>query len=387
MAARHVPASCSFLAFRWMLFAMPAAVISASPLISLRAGNTSRELTAPGIVGSDFDRLYIRKRPIPTIGWHTGVLVRVAASSVNPIDWKLVKYSIPGFPITFPATLGFDMSGTVLAVGPGCRLGLLPGDRVWADLGDPNGAFLGGYADHVVADETQLGKVPPGLGLLEAATLPLVAMTTRAALHAAGAPWAPPNSSPPSASRTDRQPARGPVVVVLGGSGGCGYTGVMMARRGYGASVVYATASKENAPFVRSVGADRVFDYHTEDWAQILGDESVDVVYDTVGQKGTADKAMGPLRSGGWFVSIAGALSQSPKPGVQQASIHGWPKNVTVLDEIAQLVQRGALVAKVERAFDLAEVSAAFRESAAGHVVGKVAISVSVGVGAQHAGG
>ena len=156
------------------------------------SANISRALMAPGVVGHDFDQLYIQYQPIPTIDWPTGVLIRIAASSVNPVDWKLIGTKGPNFPESvvghsWPITLGFDMSGTVLAVGPGCRLGLQPGDRVWAYLAmlpqQGHGAFLGAYADHVVADESQLGRVPTTLSLLEAATLPLVALAWPSQLH------------------------------------------------------------------------------------------------------------------------------------------------------------------------------------------------------------
>jgi alcohol dehydrogenase len=290
---------------------------------------------------------------VPPLHSATSALVKVAGSSVNPV--------YPSLPASFPSPLGMDMAGTVVAVGDGCKR-LRVGDRVWADLANDG---LGAYADFTTVEESHLGLVPPSLSLLEAASLPLVSMTSRAALHAAGAPWA------------AYQSWDAPIVVILGGSGGCGAVAVQMAAHGYGAAAVYATTSAANLAFVQSLGASRVFDYHTQDWAAIVGNNSVDVVYDTVGVPGTADIAMGPLRSGGTFVTIAGDLSSHPKAGVAQHFISGWLKNATALDEIARLVTRGALRPTIQRTFQLAEVSAAFNLSAQGQVVGKLSINVS----------
>lgn len=320
---------------------------------------------------ANFSQLFVASVPVPKLPTPTSVLVKVLGSSINPVDWKLIEFPI--LPLKFPAPLGMDMAGTVAAIGSAVQATcpwLTRHSAVWADMANDG---LGGYAEYAVVDCTHLGLSPPSLSPLEAASLPLVAMTGRAALFAAGAPW-----KSPSGGRTpgsDHANAAGPVVVVLGGSGGCGASGIQLALA-WGASRVYTTVSKTNFAFARSLGASP-FDYHSEDWTRILGNNSVDVVYDTVGVAGSAERAMGPLRVGGAFVTIAGSLATHPKPGVKQQSIHHWEKNATALDDIADAVNRGALRATLSSTVGLDAVPAAFRVSAEGHVLGKIAVDVT----------
>ena len=137
------------------------------------------------------------------------------------------------------------------------------------------------------------------------------------------------------------------------------------------------TTSKTNFALVYNLGADRAFDYHTQDWVALLGNNSVDVVYDTVGVPGSADAAMPAIRPGGAWVTIAGNLAKSPKHGVRQAFISGWEKNATALDDIADLVNAGKLRATVSSTVGLAAVPYAMGVSAEGHVVGKIAVDVT----------
>lgn len=319
-----------------------------------------RALIAPGFVASNFTRLLVTDVPMPQLKSSTEVLVKIAYSSVNPIDWKIL--APPGYiPLKFPAKLGFDMAGTVVAVGADCH-GFQPGDAVWTDLADDG---LGGYAEYAVVQCSHLGHAPKSMSLLEAATLPLVAMTGRAALFAAGAPW----------HHRAEAAVAGPVVMVLGGSGGCGAAGIQLAKA-WGASNVYTTTSRTNFRFVQSIGADRAFDYHTQDWVTELGPDSVDIVYDTVGVKGSANAAMPALRSGGVWVTIVFELATKPKPGVRQVAIKNWEKNATALDDIAAVVMRGALRGTVSATVGLAAVPSAFGVSAEGHVLGKIAVDV-----------
>merc|ERR1712118_152206 len=106
----------------------------------------------------------VSDRPVPAPG-SGEVLIKVAASSVNPVDWKLMSMPL------WPKVAGFDVSGVVQEVGSGCTR-LKPGDAVWADLG--KGAFpnvqLGAWAEYAIADESQVGMKPESLGFEAAAT-------------------------------------------------------------------------------------------------------------------------------------------------------------------------------------------------------------------------
>ena len=120
--------------------------------------------------------------------------------------------------------------------------------------------------------------------------------------------------------------------------------GCSVQAKAFGAKHVWTTTSFLNFDFVRTMGADRVFDYKTQDWTEIVDADSVDIVYDTVGVNGSAQKAMRAIKLGGWYISIAGELAPNPKAGVKQQFIHNWPKNASTLDEIAELVVASAAV-------------------------------------------
>ena len=246
------------------------------------------------------------------------VLVELAASSVNPIDWKILEC---GWGTSFPSRVGWDLAGTVVAVGTGCTR-LKVGDYVWADIAPTFGA----YAEMVVADEAQLGLAPPSLKPQDAATLPLVGMTTLAAFGLSDARGV--------SAATWRA---GPATLIIGGTGGCGSVGIQLAKA-LGASRVFATGSDVN--FMKALGADTAWDYRKTDWWTVLRNNTLDVVYDTVGLSSDATHAMAKLRSGGIFVTIAGAIASNPKPGVKQSSIHNWAKNHSTITMLADFVER-----------------------------------------------
>eukprot|EP00656_Telonema_subtile_P017835 TRINITY_DN19619_c0_g1_i1.p1 TRINITY_DN19619_c0_g1~~TRINITY_DN19619_c0_g1_i1.p1 ORF type:complete len:423 (+),score=76.15 TRINITY_DN19619_c0_g1_i1:112-1269(+) len=291
------------------------------------------------------------------------VLVRVHASSVNPSD---ISPTIA----RYPKVLGSDVAGVVEAVGPGCTR-LSVGQAVWGDIGantnTSNGTKtkeLGAYAQHVVALETQLGVVPSTWSLAVAGALPKVALTSyKALVWYAGAPW-----------------KHSPTVLVLGGSGGTGGTGIMIARA-LGAGRIVTTTSSANADYCRSLGANVTIDYHAQDWwdPAVIADESVDVVYDTVGQALTGDRAMSKLRTGGAYVTITGQTATHAKPGVNQSMFINSDTNLVnfdLLDALADLGAKGQLHTRINTTFGLSQVADAFKLSATGHVVGKISIKI-----------
>jgi NADPH:quinone reductase-like Zn-dependent oxidoreductase len=143
------------------------------------------------------------------------------------------------------------------------------------------GGELGAYAEYAVADESQVALKPPTLSFVEAASLPLATLTSYQALVKAGAPW--------SGNKT---------VLVTSGSGGTGFVGIQLAKA-LGATKVISVTSADNFPFVKECGADEIYDYTKGDVFSKLADDSVDIVYDNYGAKGTADKAMPKMRAGG----------------------------------------------------------------------------------------
>src|SRR5580704_11311871 len=187
------------------------------------------------------------------------VLVRVAAASVNPIDYKRRAGLTKDFyPMTFPGLIGIDMAGTVAKTGPGVE-GFSVGDRVFA-MADNT------YAELCVVKAAVLAKVPEGLDLIEAAALPLVTTTGNQLLSATGI-------------------KAGQRVLVVGAAGNVGRSAVFTAKE-RGATVV-AGILKNQVDEAKTVGADQVV--ATDDDAAIANLLSLDAIADTVGGR-TAEK-------------------------------------------------------------------------------------------------
>ncbi|CAE8651834.1 unnamed protein product [Polarella glacialis] len=269
--------------------------------------------------------------------------------------------------------MGSDLAGTVLAVEDSCSR-LKVGDQVWADIGAvvrfgstgggmSKGKENGAYATVAVALESQLGPMPANLGFLEAASLPKVALTSyKALLWYGGAPYSRGNGT----------------VLVLGGSGGTGTTGIQLAKA-LGASAVITTTSAANAEYVSSLGATHAIDYHSHNWFDVLADSSVDVIYDCVGEAGTGDLAMTKLKSGGFYVTLRSAL---PSPSKVRSDVTSTAfinsdtnlENLAELEALRRLVEAEQLRMPRVKPFDLSEVLVAFNESRAGRVVGKLVL-------------
>lgn len=292
------------------------------------------------------------------------VLINVKASSVSPSDIS------PSIAVK-PHVLGSDIAGVVIAVGSGCQR-LKSGDKVWGDIGantinkvtGDKTKELGGYAEYAVALESQLAVIPDTWSFQEAGALPKVALTSyKALVWYAAAPW-----------------STGPTVLILGGSGGTGSTGLQLAKS-FGAKELITTTSATNAEYCTALGATRVIDYHKEDWwnSSVIQDGSVDVIFDTVGQAGTGDRAMQKIKDGGHYVTIVGALAEHPKATVKQAMFINSDTNLEsaeLLEALSKLGREKKLHMHIDETYPLEHVGAAFNASKGGHVVGKLSISV-----------
>jgi len=323
--------------------------------------------TGAGKKDGDFSKIKVTDRPIPQPG-HGQVLIRVAASSVNPVDWKIMASSVlKALTLFGPKVMGFDVAGTIEAVGSGCSR-LKTGDEVWADLGKSSLLHpiqLGAWADYAVADESQVGLKSSKHNFTEAASLPLVALTDYQAFKKAGAPW------------TGRSNL---TVVITEGSGGTGLPAIQLAKH-YGATRIITSASPRNFELLKSLGATDVFDYHkTTIWKE-LKDNSVDFVYDNYGAAGTADLAMPSLRSGGVFEFLpgkGGAVSKEPKEGVTQINYGLCDSSKHEdLDALKAIADVGHLKAVVSQSFGLEDILGALNASVSGHALGKIGIAMS----------
>eukprot|EP01062_Namystynia_karyoxenos_P070615 TRINITY_DN65974_c0_g1_i1.p2 TRINITY_DN65974_c0_g1~~TRINITY_DN65974_c0_g1_i1.p2 ORF type:complete len:336 (+),score=149.37 TRINITY_DN65974_c0_g1_i1:80-1087(+) len=332
------------------------ALLAAAAAVSLASvPSDMRAVRVKGILGCGPPYSCIGVKTISTPKPKQGeVLIRVNASSVNPVDVDLVKLG------GLEGTLGGDLSGTVVEC-PGCTR-LKAGDEVWADI---DGAKLGGaYADYAIATEKQTGLKPASLDFVSAGTMPLVGLTSLECLKKTGAPWTQKNLT----------------VVVTSGSGGTGFIGIQLAKAYGAATVVSSTSGADNIAFVKAMGADIVTDYKKEDIFDALADDSVDIVYDNYGAKGTADKAMAKIRSGGTYLLLPGGgggkISDHPKAGVKQINFGLTDSSDHAqLDELKALFDQGKLRAHVQHRYSFDQVPAAFTFSASGQVVGKIAIT------------
>jgi NADPH:quinone reductase-like Zn-dependent oxidoreductase len=230
----------------------------------------------------DGARVDIVSRDAPPQPGHGEVLVEVVSAGVNPVDaWAragLIAVMLPPLPVP----LGWDVHGTVVAVGEGVS-SLNVGDEVLGLARFPQPA--GTFATHATVPADQLAIRPPGLDAVAAGALPLVALTAMQALE----------------DVAGLQP--GQRVLVHGASGGVGHIAVQLAKH-LGAHVT-ATARAANLAFVRDLGADEAVDHSNGRIEETLKGESFDVVLNPVDRAGLVDRSVALVRPGGTIVAIA----------------------------------------------------------------------------------
>jgi NADPH:quinone reductase-like Zn-dependent oxidoreductase len=219
------------------------------------------------------------------------VLIRIAASSLNPLEYKLADLNFMGR--TPPVVLGFDLAGVVVAVGHGVS-GVAVGDAV-AGMADLNGdggwvarGGSGGGDGYAVAREFLTVRKPPSLSFRDAAALPICFLSAFAGLYPAV--------------------QAGDTVYIPGGGGGVGHLAVQMAARALGAGLVISSGSTpQSIALARQSGAHHVFDYKRDDIAaeiaKLTRGRGVDVAFDvTYSEQGFVETAKTVRRGGTWVV-------------------------------------------------------------------------------------
>ncbi|WP_455771704.1 NADP-dependent oxidoreductase [Streptomyces virginiae] len=286
------------------------------------------------------------ERPEPGLG---EVLVRVHAAGVNPVDWKT---RASGALIAWGETpiVGWDVSGTVEAVGPGVTL-YAPGDEVYGMPHFPRQA--GGYAEYVVAPARHFARKPASLDHVQAAALPLAALTAwQALVDTAGV-------------------TAGQRVLVHAAAGGVGHLAVQIAKaRG---AYVIGTASAAKHDVLRELGADELIDYRSVDFAEAVAD--VDVVLDALGGE-TAERSLKVLKPGGHLVSLPGPDSVPAGADGVNASWVLVDPDLGGLEAIAELADKGLLKPLVETVLPLAEAARAHEIGEQGRTTGKIVLTV-----------
>lgn len=279
------------------------------------------------------------------------LLVRVMASSVNPVDWKVrsgAARAIVDYPL--PVTTGGDIAGVVAALGAGVT-GFTVGQRVFALVG-----LVGACAELVALDASLAAPMPAALGFEEAASLPMAALTVWQGLFG------------------DGRSCAGQRVLIHNAAGGVGSVAVQIAKA-HGATVL-ATASQANAAFVRALGADEVIDARH---APLDGRaRDIDMLIDLVGND-DARRLWALVRAGGTVVRIAGgadADALAREGGLTVVKLRVKPDGAQ-LAEVAALAQSGALRPNVAAVFALSEVGQAQDLSRQGHTRGKIVIRLA----------
>jgi NADPH:quinone reductase-like Zn-dependent oxidoreductase len=269
------------------------------------------------------------------------VLVRVAATSVNPIDHKRRAGLTKDFyPMHFPSLIGVDIAGTVVGIGPGTE-GFSAGDHVFA-MADNT------YAELCVINAAVLAKIPEGLDLIRAAALPLATVTGNQLSSATGI-------------------RAGQTVIVVGAVGSVGRSAVFTAKE-RGATVI-AGVLKKQMDEAKSAGADQVV--ATDDETALADLSPLDAVADTVGGR-TAEELIVRVKPGGVFASVVGAPQNATKyPSVKVVTVFSKFDRKT-LQFMAEAVRDGKLVIPISQTLPLskaAEAQAAAEKGGIGKIL------------------
>jgi len=311
-------------------------------------------------------------RPEPVLG-AKDVLIEVRAASLNPVDYKIregkVKLVLPLEP---PIALGCDVAGVVIATG-GQATRFRAGDEVFARLEKMR---MGGLSERAVASESVIAKKPLRASFVEAAAVPLAALTSLQAL------------------REDAKLVPGQRVLIHAGAGGVGSLAIQIAKI-LGLTVITTTSTK-NVDFVKSLGADEVIDYTKDRFRDRVRD--LDAVFDTLGT--TELDSLAVVKRGGVVVGIGGL----PDPAFATQWMPWWTapmmRILTVrrqlaasragarflylfmrpdgaqLAEIGSWIDDGRLRPIVHATYPLAEFRAAFAELERGRARGKIVVTL-----------
>lgn len=303
------------------------------------------------------------------------VLIEVHATALNQLDGKIRDGAFkPILPYKPPFVLGHDLAGVVVSVGTDVRR-FKVGDAVF---GRPRDGDIGTFAERIAVNEADLALKPARLSMEEVASLPLVALTTwqvlveRASLKA------------------------GQKILIHAGSGGVGTIAIQLAK--YFGAKVATTTSAANADLVRSLGADIVIDYRTQDFSEMLS--GYDIVLNSLDAR-TLEASLKVLKPGGKLISISGppdpAFARAQELNtvlrlvlrLMSAGIRRKARRAGVdysflfmradggqLGEIAKLIEDGTIRAIIDRVFPFADLNAAMAYVDGGRAKGKVVVTL-----------
>jgi NADPH:quinone reductase-like Zn-dependent oxidoreductase len=337
----------ALLAFSSIMFATLPVRIAGTERDAVTAGPIMKAMIAREYGGPEVVKLEDVPRPEPK---ENEVLVRVIASGVNPADALIVsgKYA-KEFGTHLPLTPGYDIAGIVEQAGAKVTK-LKIGDAIYGYV-----LWGGGFAQYDVATEGEAAIKPKSLSYVEAASVPLVALTAWQALI--------------DAARL----SSGQTVLIHGGSGGVGTMAIQIAKA-RGARVI-TTASTANQDFLEELGADVAVDYTKQNFEDVAKD--VDVVLDTVG-KDTLTRSYAVVKKGGFIATLVARLDQAEldKRGIRGASISVKP-DANELEQITKLIEAKKIKPVVSQELALAEATRALQQAATHHTRGKIVLKIA----------
>ncbi|RAI89765.1 NADPH:quinone reductase-like Zn-dependent oxidoreductase [Paenibacillus pabuli] len=281
------------------------------------------------------------------------VVVKLEATSINPIDWKLREgYLKEMFDWEFPIILGWDAAGVITEIGSNV-IKWKVGDRVFSR---PETTRFGTYAEYTAVDEHLLAKLPDSISYEEAAAVPLAGLTAWQALFTHG------------------HLKEGESVLIHAGAGGVGIYAIQLAK--YAGAHVITTASEKNHELLYSLGADQVIDYKKENFEEILKD--IDLVFDTMGGK-VAENSYKVLKPNtGRLITIVGEPNHDTAKSHNVSAKGIWLQpDGAQLQNIADLMEQKKIKSIVGATFPFSRqgIYDAHALSETHHAVGKIVIT------------
>jgi NADPH:quinone reductase-like Zn-dependent oxidoreductase len=279
------------------------------------------------------------------------LLVKVYASSVNPVDWKIREgLRHTRFPVKFPLTMGLDLSGVVVGTGNAVTE-FQVGDSVY---GRPDPLRNGAFAEYIAVKADIVALKPRSIDHINASALPLAGLTAWQALFEHGDLRA------------------GEKVLIHAASGGVGSLAVQLAK--WKGAYVIGTTSEKNIDFVKSLGADEVINYRTEKFHETLSE--IDLVLDTVGGETQKDSLQVLKQSGRLITTLAAEYieaAQEKNIYLKSFTTMSYPAD---LRQMAELVDTGKLRPIIAAVMPIEETIAAEKIVEDGHTVGKIVIQI-----------
>jgi NADPH:quinone reductase-like Zn-dependent oxidoreductase len=279
------------------------------------------------------------------------VLIKVYASSVNPVDHKIVAGEAQGkFPTKFPLTIGWDVSGVIEQVGEQVSKFSI-GDEVY---GRPFPTQNGAFAEYVVIKATEIALKPKSIDHIQAAAVPLAGLTAWQGLFKFG------------------KLEEGQKVLIHGASGGVGSFAVQFAQ--WKGATVIGTASADNLSFIKQIGADEAIDHNNQRFEDEVSD--VDLVLDLIGGE-IQRRSLAVIKPGGRLVTTV-----MPEFKDEAKEKHITIESFTAqsyaddLEQIAALIDNGDVSPVVSSVLSLEDVAKAEQMGIRGHNRGKIVIKV-----------